>query len=120
MNANGQPPPIPQDSMKAVKARVDCLLESQGRTHEQLWRAIGMTESGYFRMWKREGVRTTRLHAIARELSVPVSDLMSDPPSSYEANRTQLPPVRPRYLEQRVEQLERQVQELLSLVHAKS
>lgn len=82
-------------------------------SHTDLWRAIRMSESGYWRMLKRGSMGVDTLVAIAQALDVTPNDLLgvvdeqpaqaAEPPAGY---------VRTRYVEDRLADLETEVRKL--------
>lgn len=101
---------IPDTShAKAVKAKVDALLEGNGWTHARLYRHMGMSSSTYGDMWNNGYVTVNRLIGLAEGLGVPAADLLPD------EHRGQVlvkrPDGRP-YVEDRLEALEREFRSL--------
>lgn len=91
----------------AMRRRVENLLTERGMTTKWLYEGIGMSKVGYRQMWERDSIKVRSLVSIARRLGVTVSWLMgegapdqaAEPPSPY----------RRRYLEDRVDELERRM-----------
>lgn len=103
----------PQAPIGVVKERVEKRLKEKGLTLQWLFERIGVTKTGYREMWQRESVRVVVLQRIAMALSISVDALLSATPAEPTAIASE--PVAPygkRYLEQRVDDLERDVQAL--------
>lgn len=104
----------------ALRSRVDKLLEERRQTAKWLYTAVGMSKAGWFQMWNSGSIKVTVLFSIARALNMDVGTLVNpilnpgvlqEPPATYQA--------RPKYLEERVDDLERELHELKKTLHRK-
>lgn len=105
----------PQASLAEVKQRVEKLVAAKGKTLGWLQQRVGITKTGYREMWQRESVRVVVMQAMAETLGVNMAVLLSaDAPDTLPAVSEPLPVYRakPRYLEERVADLERELQQL--------
>jgi DNA-binding Xre family transcriptional regulator len=94
-----------------LKARVEKLLADRNLTTKWLYDRIPMTKTGYRQMWERDTIRYVTLEAIARSLQVPVADLITGNPTAITVSEPQ-PTYGKRYLEDRVDELERRMAEM--------
>ena len=112
----------PQAELSTVKRRVEKLLQQKKLTQQWLYDTVGMTKTGWREMWKRKSVKVTVMQDIAAALRVNMADLLaadapdqlptaSEPQAGYQA--------KPRYLEERVADLEKELAELRNLVKRK-
>ncbi len=95
-----------------LRGRVDKLLADRKLTTKWLYERIGMTKTGYRQMWERDTVKYMTLMEIAEALRVPMPELLdmqgaasttAEPAAEYRVRR---------YLEDRVDELERRMAEL--------
>lgn len=94
---------------KAVKAKVDALLERNGWTHARLYKHMGLSSSTYGDMWNNGYVTIDRLIGLAEGLEVPASELLPDEHrGAVLVKRTEGRP----YVEERLEAVEREVRTL--------
>lgn len=95
-----------------LRTRVDNLLAEKKLTAKWLYELIGMTKTGYRQMWERDSLRVDTLHRIAHALGTTPMDLLADEPRAAPRVSEPVAPYGKRYLEQRVDDLERDVQAL--------
>ncbi len=104
----------PQAALSTVKYRVEKLLSDRGLTQHWLQDRIGVTKTGYREMWQRESVRVVVMQRMAEALGVNLCDLLlADAPEL--ATVAAEAPARygtGRYLEDRVANLEQELQNL--------
>lgn len=93
-----------------LRDRVDKLLQERKLTTKWLYEKIGMTKTGYRQMWERDTVKYITLQQIAAALRITMPVLLglegvdlAEPAAAYEVKR---------YLEDRVDELERRMREL--------
>lgn len=95
-----------------LRERVDKLLADRKLTTKWLYERIGMTKTGYRQMWERDTVKYLTLVEIASALRMPLNELLglqtatsatAEPSAEYRVRR---------YLEDRVDELERRMAEL--------
>ena len=100
--------------VSAIKQRVDNLLAQQRRTAKWLYEAIGMSKAGYNQMWERDTIKVVTLQAIADHLSVGLSLLLYGEQETQALTMAEpsAPYGQPRYIEQRLEELETEVRKL--------
>lgn len=100
--------------------RVDKLLEERKLTEKWLYTSCGMSKQGWSDMWKTGSIKLRVVHMIAMAFKMDVSELLNmskeptqlhEPAATYQA--------RPRYLEERVADLERELHELKKTLHRK-
>jgi DNA-binding Xre family transcriptional regulator len=103
----------PVAELSRVKGRVEKLLEERKLTLRWLQERVGITKTGYREMWERESVRVVVLVKMAEALGVSVDALLSatDELVSVVADPA-APYGKPKYLEERVAELEEQVKQL--------
>lgn len=103
-------------TVDGLEQRVEKILEARKLTLKWLYDRIGMSKTGYRQMWQANSIKVTVLLDIARALQLDVRDLLyaeapeklpllaKEPSAPYQA--------RPRYLEDRVADLERELHDL--------
>lgn len=91
---------------ETVKAKVEDQLARLGLRHADLIRKLKMSTSTYYDMWKNGYVTVDRLIGMADVLGVPAAELLPDAHRGEVLHRK--PEGRP-YVEDRLEQLEREV-----------
>lgn len=112
----------PLATVRGLEQRVENILKARKLTTKWLYDRIGMSKTGFRQMWSNDSIKVTVLLDIARALRVDLNDLLyaeapeaipvaQEPPAPYQA--------RPRYLEERVADLERELAELRALVKKK-
>lgn len=105
----------PLSTVRGLEQRVEKILKARKLTTKWLYERIGMSKTGFRQMWGNDSIKVTVLLDIAAALRVNVNDLLyadapeaipttAEPPATYQA--------RPRYLEDRVADLERELQVL--------
>lgn len=92
--------------MQSVKSKLDSILKDRGMSHTDVWKGIGWTESGYFKMFRNETMDVRTLLAIAEFLALPAATLL---PDAHRGEVLQRKPEGRPYVEDRLEQLEREV-----------
>lgn len=110
------------DSVEQLKARLDAILERTGKTHTDVWSALPMTESGYFKMWRRGSIDVRTLLGISRITGVDACELLgisrlqvaqlstaAEPAAEYGTGT---------FIEQRIERLEVELRKLREQVRA--
>lgn len=85
--------------------RLQQLLAEQSMTHTDVWRALNMSESGYYRMLKKGSIDLRKVAAISTILKIDPMRFLS--PKADLSSKGARP-----YVEDRVEQLERKVRQL--------
>lgn len=105
----------PNASGDAVVSRIEHLLTARGMSHTDLWKAIGMSESGYWRMMKRGTMGVDTLVAIAKAFDVTPNymlGIVDETPAPSAAAEPAEGYGRHRYLEDRMADLETEVRKL--------
>lgn len=95
-----------------LRGRVDKLLADRKLTTKWLYERIGMTKTGYRQMWERDTVKYMTLVEIADALRVPLNELLGMEGASTTAGEPAPAYGGRRYLEERVDELERRMAEL--------
>ena len=92
--------------------RVEKLLDDRNLTIKWLYEAVGMSKAGWSQMWASGSIKLSVVYRIAYALKMDVTTLLGadtsavamEPPAQYKA--------RPRFIEERVADLERELQQL--------
>lgn len=116
--AKAKKPATPE--LVQVKQRVENILNERKLTAKWLYERVGMTKEGWSNMMKEGSMKVSVLVRIAQALHVDMGILLgegeahglpmaSEPSAAYKA--------RPRYLEDRVDLLERELHDLKKLLH---
>jgi len=101
-----------------LKALVDAHLTARKLTDVWLYTRMGMSKGSYYDMWRRGSVRVDVQGDIAAAFDMPMWKLLQQPGSEEASSIASEPAAtyqaRPRYLEERVADLERELQALKS------
>ena len=111
-------PPVEElsslSTVRGIEQRVENILKARKLTTKWLYERIGMSKTGFRQMWSNDSIKVAVLLDIAEALRVEVNELLyatgeqltvaAQPAPAYTA--------RPRYLEDRVADLERELQNL--------
>lgn len=104
--------------LSALKRRVENLLTDRKLPSKWLYEQVGMTKTGWRQMWENSSMKVHVLQRMASVLGLTVGELMgevagmaAEPAASYQA--------RPKYLEERVAELEEQVKQLQHVLRRK-
>jgi DNA-binding Xre family transcriptional regulator len=95
-----------------LKARIDALRIKRGLTEKWLYEKVDMTKTGYRQMWERDTLRVVILEDIARHLGTTLVRLMIEEEEPAQAADAAATYGRPRYLEERMDELEAEVRAL--------
>lgn len=98
--------------VSALHRRVEKLLEERKLTIKWLYEAVGMSKAGWSQMWASGSTKLTVVYRIADALDMDVTTLLSGELSNMAMEPAATYTARPRYLEERVADLERELQQL--------
>ena len=99
--------------LERVRATIALELERRKLTEKWLYERIGMSKNGYREMWDRGSVKATALQDIADAFGITLDHLLTGDPNGTDGVAEPLATYgRPRYLEERVADLERRIQEI--------
>lgn len=101
---------VPVD-LAPLQRRVDKLLEERKLTTRWLYERVGMSKQGWSDMWRNGSMKVQVLQRVSEVLKVPVAELMGEQPAGALAEPAAAYG-RPKYLEERVAELEAAVKQL--------